>query len=316
MQPNTPVGIEQAARSYGVAPGGKAMMQAESRGAQRAIASGVYIVWRSCKTGADCARVGDTARCICGHSLAAHAAINRKNPQAPACTSCGCRRFEFVPSRPEECGMWWLPRRKGFNVHSWRAPCRCGHGHDAHDPITRRCRTCGCNGFTSNYACIGCEGSQEEHETVFELAEERAAAGRPVGAAFAPLHGMSTELRCEAGIGDALPSSSSSSAPSLEDQVAAGAMTAAQYHELLKAENASGSLGGAHAPPPPRVRRPNAPPSMRAIPVDFGDGRAATILTNMGPPDPGDGRRDWTREWEPASRSAAPRGGRGRGTIK
>ena len=78
MQPNTPAGIEQAARSYGVAPGGKAMMQAESRGAQRAIASGVYIVWRSCKTGADCARVGDTARCICGHSLAEHAASNRK----------------------------------------------------------------------------------------------------------------------------------------------------------------------------------------------------------------------------------------------
>lgn len=55
--------------------------------------------------------------------------------------------------RPEEVGEWWLPRRKGFNVHTWRAKCRCGHGHDEHDPGTRRCR-CGCPVFTSNFACL------------------------------------------------------------------------------------------------------------------------------------------------------------------
>ena len=159
-QPTTLGQIEQAAASYGVAPGAKAMMQAESRGAQRAVASGVYIVWRSKKNGADCSRVGSDARCFCGHALSAHKAVSKSNPQAPACTSCPCRRFEFVPSRPEECGMWWLPRRKGFDVHSWRAPCRCKHGHDSHDPVTRRCRMCACSCFVSDYRCLGCDGSQ------------------------------------------------------------------------------------------------------------------------------------------------------------
>ncbi len=159
-QPTTLGQIEQAAASYGVAPGAKAMMQAESRGAQRAVASGVYIVWRSKKNGADCSRVAGDARCFCGHALSAHKAVSKSNPQAPGCTSCPCRRFEFVPSRPEECGMWWLPRRKGFDVHSWRAPCRCKHGHDSHDPVTRRCRMCACSCFVSDYRCLGCDGSQ------------------------------------------------------------------------------------------------------------------------------------------------------------
>jgi hypothetical protein len=32
--------------------------------------------------------------------------------------------FKFVPSRPEECGMYWLVRRKDFDVKSWRPPCK------------------------------------------------------------------------------------------------------------------------------------------------------------------------------------------------
>ena len=82
-QPTTLGQIEQAAASYGVAPGAKAMMQAESRGAQRAVASGVYIVWRSKKNGADCSRVGSDARCFCGHALSAHKAVSKSNPQPP-----------------------------------------------------------------------------------------------------------------------------------------------------------------------------------------------------------------------------------------
>ena len=120
-QPTTIAEIERASASYGVAPGAKAMMQAESRGAQRALASGVYIVWRSMKSGADCSRVASDSRCFCGHALASHKAVSKTNPQPPACTSCTCRRFEFVPSRPEECGMWWLPRRKG-TPHRARIP--------------------------------------------------------------------------------------------------------------------------------------------------------------------------------------------------
>ncbi len=68
--------------------------------------------------------------------------------------------------RPEEVGDWWLPRRKGFNVAAWRAKCRCGHGHDEHDPGSRRCR-CGCAGFASNFVCLVCDMKWEDHETVF-----------------------------------------------------------------------------------------------------------------------------------------------------
>ncbi|KAJ9533555.1 hypothetical protein QJQ45_026610, partial [Haematococcus lacustris] len=91
---------------------------------------------------------------------------------------------------PEEVGDWWLVRRKGFNVHTWRAKCRCGHGHDEHDPVHKcvRCR-CGCARFTSNFACLACDKLWEDHETLFESAQERMAAGRPVGEAFRPLAG-------------------------------------------------------------------------------------------------------------------------------
>ena len=55
--------------------------------------------------------------------------------------------------------MWHLPRRKGFNVHAWRAPCKCGHGHDAHDPVTSTCTACTNGGqSTPNYVCIGGAG--------------------------------------------------------------------------------------------------------------------------------------------------------------
>ena len=285
------------------------MMKAESQGARRAIATGVYIVWRS-QTGADCARVGSDSRCFCGHSLLEHKAVSKSNPQPPACSSCSCRRFNFVPSRPEECGMWWLPRRKGFDVHAWRAPCRCKHGHDAHDPVTGRCRACACPSFVSAYCCVGCDAPQEEHETVFELEAERVAAGRPVGAAFAPLHGCSAELRREAGLGGA----SSAGALSLEEQVASGAITPARYHELLQAE---GPAGGAlvAAAVAPRERRPHAPVTVSQCQLDMGGGQRVTVTTNFGPPDPGDGRRDWSREWEPASGAPQRRGVGGRGAA-
>ena len=46
-------------------------------------------------------------------------------------TNCACRRFEFVPRRPEEVGEWWLPRRRGFKVHAWKAKCRYGRETNA-----------------------------------------------------------------------------------------------------------------------------------------------------------------------------------------
>ena len=83
--------------------------------------------------------------------------------------------------------MWWLPRRKGFDVRAWRAPCKCQQGHDVHYPKTRACKASGCRAFDSAYQCIGCDGKQEEHETVFELESERVQAKRDVGPRFMPL---------------------------------------------------------------------------------------------------------------------------------
>ncbi|KAJ1638677.1 hypothetical protein T492DRAFT_585602, partial [Pavlovales sp. CCMP2436] len=173
-------------------------MAEAAEAAAEAAASGVYITWRcvdrqsAARHGGgasdECARVARASRCLCGCTLGEHAPIVARNPRAPKC-GCRCYGFEFVPSRPEELGMWWLPRRAGFDVRTWRAPCKCKHGHDAHDPQTRRCRApgCGCGAFASDYACINCECGQEAHETVFETTAERDAVGRPTGERFKPL---------------------------------------------------------------------------------------------------------------------------------
>lgn len=157
-------------------------MGRERDAALAAMCSGVYGVWRSTRTGDDCGRIGAASRCFCGRTFDQHRTV------APY--SCGrCDRFRYVPQRPEEVGEWWLPRRKDFNVHEWRAKCQCQHGHDRHDPMTLRCKVggCGCGYFTSAFCCIACDRPWEEHETVFETRHERKAAGRAVDSAFLPL---------------------------------------------------------------------------------------------------------------------------------
>lgn len=62
-----------------------------------------------------------------------------------------------------------------------QSSCRCRHGHNNHDPVSRRC-ACGCGHFQSAFLCLVCDKHWEEHETVFEDAFERLAAGRPIGA--------------------------------------------------------------------------------------------------------------------------------------
>ncbi|CAM9816514.1 unnamed protein product, partial [Choristocarpus tenellus] len=123
-----------------------------------AIKTGLYITWRSRKTNNDCARVGPMSRCFCGCSYADHAF--RKGSVLPSCTACECRAFDFVPSRPEEVGEWWLPRRQGFDAREWRAKCNCGHSHIAHHPLRRSCGSCSCGHFRSSYGCVVCDGHQ------------------------------------------------------------------------------------------------------------------------------------------------------------
>ena len=175
--------IRDGLQKHGVAEGGRKMIDEEMLAAQLAIKSGVYITWRSKRNQQDCARIGYKSRCFCGHQYSDHKMKNR----LPSCFKCKCKCFEYIPKRPEEVGDWWLVRRRGFNVHTWRAKCRCGCPHNAHDPVTKSCNSCSCAHFTSNFLCLSCDGKFEEHVTTFESGAERKRDGRTFGMAFKPL---------------------------------------------------------------------------------------------------------------------------------
>ena len=318
--------VEAGVAAYGAAPGGKKMMQAEAAAAEQAIRTGVYITWRSSRAGEpDCARVGPASRCFCGHAFSEHKACAAADPRPPACGACACPRFDYVPSRPEEVGMWWLPRRKGFDVRTWRAPCKCGHGHDAHDPKSRRCRKCGCGRFAGDFACLGCDGSAEDHLTCFETEAERARAGRPVGEAFRPLHDCSSALRDAVGIGRAGGGGGGGSGGgsgggggggggSPEEMLESGAISTQEYYRLVATAPTAGAVshGQAAAPPARRTQQGPVPPTVRVMDLDLGAGQSTQVLTNVGAPIPVPGR-DWSRPWEPARPAA--RGARGAATA-
>lgn len=78
----------------------------------------------------ECFRVGSNSRCFCGHNFNAHKKVLMKKKLHTDCEKCECKQFKWIPRRPEEVGMYWLVRRKGFDVTKWRAPCKCKHGHD------------------------------------------------------------------------------------------------------------------------------------------------------------------------------------------
>lgn len=136
--------IESNIAKHGVTPGASAMMKAEAAAANESILSGLYITWSphpSCilTTSAyegiangtsQCCRVSSHSLCLCGHRLAAH--HNVKVPKLssyippPRCRDCPCTGFLYCPSRPEECGQWWLPRRKEFTIPEWQEVRRVG----------------------------------------------------------------------------------------------------------------------------------------------------------------------------------------------
>ena len=312
--------LEAAAHDYGIAPGGRAMILAELEAAELSIKTGVYIVWRTTKSGegsagvrkeGQCCRLGARSRCFCGHSLAEHKPLKQGNPQAPACTKCKCRRFNYVPMRPEECGMWHLPRRKGFNVHAWRAPCKCKHGHDAHDPVTLKCNECAnCRVFEPNFVCIGCDGRGDQHETVFETESERVMAGLPVGEAYKPLQdspqllaqvldgarraGGPTRQRLA---GASRSAGASSRSP--EELLEAGEIDVSEYRRLIALPPTAlaprtGEATEAHAAPLAEMGS-----TVKQLSINVGGGESIEILTNLGRPMPQPGR-DFSRPWVPA----------------
>ncbi|KAH7817933.1 putative protein FAM221B like [Monocercomonoides exilis] len=136
-----------------------------------------------------CARIGPSCRCFCGHKMDEHE-INPLDKRRPTtrCKNCTCRRFEFVPMRPEEVGDWHLPRRKDFNVLEWRPKCKCNHTHEQHSPDpSHHCKICGCGSFQPHYCCVTCQMMGSEHETVWESREERIEMGFKVDEDYKPL---------------------------------------------------------------------------------------------------------------------------------
>lgn len=230
--------------------------------------------------------------------------------------------------------MWWLPRRKGFDVRAWRAPCKCQHGHDMHDPRTLSCKACSCKIFDSAYMCIGCDAKQAEHFTVFELESERVQAQRDVGAKFLPLADSPDLQRAlfascvpctpSEGSGEGTSTAALSvavSALSLEQRLERGEISAAEYQrrvldEPLPASAGCGTqanIGFRKATNSGKAGRP--PPTVTAFQVAVSGG-TATMLTNAGPPIPRPGY-DWSRPWEPGvSKPELPPRSRGRGTSR
>eukprot|EP00794_Sanderia_malayensis_P009427 gene9427-10414_t len=167
----------------------KKLFDPEREAAFQAIESGIYIGWRCLGNDYDCIRVSTNSKCFCGHLQAEHDSFVETRKQALKCKLCACKQFAFIPSRPAEIGEWWLQKRPGFDVRSWRAKCRCKHTHEEHDPNGRRkCRSCSCFAFDSNFLCAACDKHWEEHDTCFDDVTSRRMKNLSYGEEYLPFH--------------------------------------------------------------------------------------------------------------------------------
>lgn len=147
----------------------------------------IQVTYHCEKKNHECSRVGSKSLCFCGCKYADHDIKASKKRITSKCKNCPCKEFKFIPQRPEECGMYWLPRRKGFKVSEWKAKCKCKLPHDEHNPLPPY-RSKNCQGFYCDFACIACDCRWEDHITLFEFEDERRARGQKVGEAYLPLH--------------------------------------------------------------------------------------------------------------------------------
>ena len=173
-----------------MAPGAKKMMTWEFNHAYDAMETGIYVTWKSLQQREDqCFRVGRDSRCFCGHLFKLHDKTFLKNGRVKNdCSKCECKGFQFIPRRPEEVGQHWLPRRKGFNINTWGAPCICKHSHLEHTPTPPyRCNTCQCANFISDFACLSCDRKFEDHETIYETEKERKLERKTIREDYMPL---------------------------------------------------------------------------------------------------------------------------------
>lgn len=173
------------------------LFQPEKDAALEAIDSDVYIGWRCEEYTWDCIRLGSNSRCFCNHSLHEHGQYNGRSVKVKCCViNCPCKSFAFIPERPKDIGEWWLQKRPGFDLTTWRAKCKCKHTHITHDPETKICavRGCSCFAFKSDFLCAACDRHWEDHWTFFDTAMSRREKGLPVGEEYLPFYEMA-ELR-------------------------------------------------------------------------------------------------------------------------
>merc|ERR1711908_149313 len=101
------------------------MLTWEFEHAQAAEMSGIYMTWKSESATEDCFRIGANSRCFCGCLFKDHNQVFGKKKFQTNCKNCAnCKEFKFIPRRPEEVGQHWLPRRKGFDINTWRPSCK------------------------------------------------------------------------------------------------------------------------------------------------------------------------------------------------
>lgn len=138
--------ITSAASKHGASSGAREILRAESEAALQSISSGIYVTWQPSPTArigasaaegvrdgtSQCCRIGSNSVCVCGHALKDHAAPlnsaatghSKKSHgfiRPPRCFQCRrCPGYSYIPFRPEECGQWWLPRRRDFDLKAWQ----------------------------------------------------------------------------------------------------------------------------------------------------------------------------------------------------
>jgi hypothetical protein len=105
-----------------------------------------------------------------------------RNPgylKPPACCQrgCNCKEFRYVPCYPEECGQWWLRRRKDFNIVDWRKvskwfPPSIRIYYLSDDALFEPQRV---RSNPDEYACVGCNLKVTDHETLIETRDQRLA---------------------------------------------------------------------------------------------------------------------------------------------
>lgn len=138
----TPTNVENIAEKiveHGASSSASITLRAETEAANESIVTGLYVTWSplpSCTVGpsaadeirngtGQCCRVGSNSVCMCGHSLQNHKPVVPSKSggytKPPACLKCKrCIGYQYVPARPEECGQWWLSRRRDFNLLDWQ----------------------------------------------------------------------------------------------------------------------------------------------------------------------------------------------------